>query len=103
MKIERVYYDQTCEHGGCETCDYGSNYLSEITIKIDGRTFNIQINHMYNWFRESDLMQFLCRNVEKTENIDEFIKLIREDVEGLAQAAVADIYGITVEEVKDNV
>lgn len=79
LNIKKINYDENYECG-CETCDYGSSYISEIEIILeDGNYINIKVDKMYDYaLSESDYMKLLSNS----ESIDEFciniIKLIRD-------------------------
>lgn len=60
LKVKKVNYEKE-SYGGCETCDYGSKYISNIEIDLeDYGLLKIETNQMYNYMlTESDFMQLL--------------------------------------------
>lgn len=71
MNVKNVYYDNYFT-AGCETCDYGSNYVSNIDIYLeDGESILIRTEQMYEYtLTESDFMQLLAN----AKNTDDFYK-----------------------------
>lgn len=47
--ILSVDYDEF-SHGGCETCDFGSEYIDEFTIDLTTIEIKVHINMMYEHF-----------------------------------------------------
>ena len=59
MKIEKINYE-TGEHTvGCKTCDYGSSYITNLSIETDTCKIDFEFDTMYDYISESDLMQLL--------------------------------------------
>lgn len=79
LNIKKVNYDERFT-SGCETCDYGSSYISEIEITLEDDTYaNVKVDKMYEYaLSESDYMKL----IPNSETIDDFIlniiKLIEE-------------------------
>lgn len=59
LVIEKVNYELGEYFEGCETCDYGSSYLSNLTIKTDKCTIKFEFDKMYDYVSESDIMKML--------------------------------------------
>lgn len=68
---------------GCETCDYGSSYVTDLYITFDdGTNKNVEIDNMYNYVcSEQQLMQFFLNNIEalKETTKDDLIDMIKSD------------------------
>lgn len=78
LKIKKVYYDNDFTYG-CETCDYGSNYISNIEIILeDGQIIKIETNQMYDYtLTESDYMQLLTNSNDIQGFYKNMFKLIK--------------------------
>ncbi|MBR8661181.1 hypothetical protein [Brevibacillus sp. NL20B1] len=57
---------------GCETCDYGSNYINEFEIQLTTGVIKIEVDQMYEYaLSDGYMMQLLLPNVEKIKGMDE--------------------------------
>lgn len=66
------YQDDTEYCPGCETCDYGSEYINKITITMTHFKIRVVINNMYNHaISESDIMKTLLPAYEEIRKITE--------------------------------
>ena len=75
LKIKEVKYDSYCANLGCETCDYGSNYIDNFEIIFDDDTkMAVHIDTMYNniGISESDLIK-LCINAQSKNELKSLI------------------------------
>lgn len=82
--IKKIDYN-TDYHAGCETCDYGSEYIDTFDVEFsDGDKWHIEVNEMYeyNGISESDLMRISI----DSKNKEEFKKKIINAVETNSQA-----------------
>lgn len=79
LKIIKANYDSDFT-SGCETCDYGSEYISNIEIVFeDYGTINIETNNMYEYaLTESDFMQLLGNSVDLNDFYKNMFILIKE-------------------------
>lgn len=70
MNVKKINYNEE-QFDGCETCDYGSQYINNLEIIFDDDTkTNIVIDNMYEYaFTEADLMELLYAN----NTIEDFI------------------------------
>ena len=59
MEILKVNYETGDFTNGCETCDYGSSYITNLSIKTNNCIINFELDTMYDYISESDLMQLL--------------------------------------------
>lgn len=75
MKVKKINYDNHFT-SGCETCDYGSSYISYIEIILEDNTLiTIKTSQMYEYMlTESDYIELLSNN----ENINSFYKELFE-------------------------
>lgn len=84
--IKKVDYN-TDYRGGCETCDYGSEYIDIFDVEFnDGDKLHIEVNEMYehNGISEADLMRISINS----KNKEEFKKKIINTVKTNAKAEV---------------
>lgn len=73
----------TWSYDGCETCDYGSEYVNEYIIKMSKGALVVTIEQMYDYaLTEGFMMTTLLRNIdnikEMTEN--EFVEWLKKEV-----------------------
>lgn len=60
------YWDDAMYYSGCETCDYGSEYIQFITITLTKYEIEIELNRMYEYaFSQADAITLFCENYEK--------------------------------------
>lgn len=59
MEILKINYETGDFTNGCETCDYGSSYITNLSIKTNNCIINFELNTMCDYISESDLMQLL--------------------------------------------
>lgn len=66
--VKSVDYDCS-KNGGCETCDYGSQYIDDMIVKLTKMTIVVSINAMYEHsMSTSDLINmFLTADKTMTE------------------------------------
>lgn len=66
------YADDTDYVPGCETCDYGSEYINEITITLTKFKIHAVLNQMYSYaLSESDIMKMLLPAYDEICNMTE--------------------------------
>jgi len=57
MKVKNIKYHKEFENG-CETCDWGSQYISNISFEIENHKIEINTEQMYNYtLTEEDFMK----------------------------------------------
>ena len=59
MEIKKINYEIGDYISGCETCDYGSSYITNLSIETNNCKINFEFDTMYDYISESDLMQLL--------------------------------------------
>lgn len=65
--------DDMYHFDGCPTCDYGSEYITELDITFTQYKLHIEINNMYNFgVTQGDVMRIILKNVDKILNMTEF-------------------------------
>lgn len=66
------YEDDMRYTPGCETCDYGSEYINDITITLTKYKVHALINEMYGYaLSESDVMRLLLPAYEEIKGMTE--------------------------------
>lgn len=71
------YDDDTRFYDGCPTCDYGSEYINEITVRTTNHTFEAKFNQMYEYaMTTADAIKIFAVGIaEMTEiNFIEYLK-----------------------------
>ena len=77
------YEDDCYSYSGCPTCDYGSEYITEINITLKNYKIFIKTNQMYEYiFSESDMMKLLLCNYEAIQILTEkeFIEWLKNEL-----------------------
>lgn len=75
------YVDDTSYTAGCETCDYGSEYVNDITITLTKHEVHAVLNQMYGYaISEGDLMKTLLPAYEEIRAMTEsqFVEWFKE-------------------------
>lgn len=69
--IEDIQTDE--EHfDGCETCDYGSQYINYFDIKLTQYKIHSEVNQMYNFrFSSGDLLNIILPNIDRIKQMTE--------------------------------
>lgn len=86
MKIKKVNYDSnSCS--GCDTCDWGSSYISNIEIILENdEIIKIETEQMYEYtLTESDYMQLLVNS----KDINDFYKNMFERIKNSSYDIIA--------------
>lgn len=70
-------------YDGCETCDFGSEYVNEYDIKMTKGVLVVKIEQMYDYaLTEGFMMSTMLKNIdnikEMTEN--EFVEWLKKEV-----------------------
>ena len=64
--------EEKSSHSGCETCDYGSEYINEIEFKMTKHTFTLRSCKMYEHaFTDGWFIRILCGNIDEIKNMTE--------------------------------
>lgn len=59
------YRDNSFFYSGCETCDYGSEYITEINITLTNHKIAVETNQMYEYaISEGDMLKILLSNYD---------------------------------------
>jgi len=57
---------------GCETCDYGSSYVNELSVYLTKYKITAEVNQMYEYLlSDGDLFKIFLRNIEDIKNMTE--------------------------------
>lgn len=80
---------------GCPTCDYGSEYINDITITMTKMKIRVVLNQMYEHaLSEGDLMRLILPAYEKVKNMTEdgFVAWFKENLLSLMQKNDCYVY-----------
>lgn len=73
----------TWSYDGCETCDYGSEYVNEYIIKMSKGVLVVTIEQMYDYaLTEGFMMTTMLGNIDKIKTMTEreFIEWLKKEV-----------------------
>lgn len=69
--IKDIHTD-TESYGGCETCDYGSEYINEFTIYLTTGNIDFKVSQMYDYaLSEGFMMKLFLSNVDNIKQMTE--------------------------------
>lgn len=87
------YYDDAVCYSGCPTCDYGSEYIQYVDIKLTKYSIHFKLNQMYEYaMSQGDIMKLFCGNYEKISNMTE------QDFVEFLKSWLSETYGDVVEQ-----
>ncbi len=92
--IKSIEYDSWSTRG-CETCDYGSNYVNEYDFVLSNGRVHIDVNNMYEYaFSEGDMMKILLTNADNIKELTEkeFINWIICEIKSVGADSVEYAY-----------
>ena len=75
------YIDDYYSYGGCPTCNYGSEYITEIDITLTQYAIHVKTNQMYEYvISEGQMMTLFLSEYEtiKTMTENEFVDWFKE-------------------------
>jgi hypothetical protein len=81
------YTDNFYSYGGCPTCDYGSEYITEIDITFTRYKLHIETNNMYEYvISEGQMIRLFLTEYNTIQAMTEmeFIKWFKEKLLELA-------------------
>lgn len=96
-------FDVDCkleDYPGCETCDYGSCYTNDFTIKMVHGDIRVLVDNMYDYAISQDyLMKLFLPNIDKIKLMKEkeFFNWIKEKVEKVVDADEVEVTFIVKE------
>lgn len=74
------YTDDSYYYGGCPTCDYGSEYINDITIRTTNYTVRATFNQMYEYaFSANEAIKIFAVDL-RSMNEEEFIAHIDSEL-----------------------
>lgn len=80
------YTDDYHYTSGCPTCDYGSEYITEIYITLTKYAISIGVNKMYQYaLTEGAMMVLLLQNYNYIQTLseEEFIEWLKKEIEDI--------------------
>lgn len=93
------YEDNSYHYDGCPTCNYGSEYITEIDITLVHHTIHIKTNQMYEYaLSEGQMIRLFLTNYDtiRTMTEKEFIDWLKTKLIDIAYEEVIEEF-----EVKD--
>ena len=84
----KEYSDDTQWWPGCETCDYGSEYINDLFLTLTMYRVHVKTNQMYNYvLSEGYMMRLFLENYSKIQEMTEkeFIDWFREQIQELCK------------------
>lgn len=95
------YEDDSYHYDGCPTCNYGSEYITEIDITLVHHTIHIKTNQMYEYaLSEGQMIRLFLTNYDtiRTMMEKEFIDWLKAKLIDIAYEEVIEEF--EVKEVK---
>ncbi|UTV34893.1 hypothetical protein [Bacillus altitudinis] len=80
--IKEIYTDTLC-YAGCETCDYGSQFINEFAVILTGGRIEIELSKMYSYTLSEDyLMRLFLNNIENIKQLTElqFYEWLKKEI-----------------------
>ncbi len=66
------YTDDYYHYGGCPTCDYGSEYITEIDIELTNYRLHVNTNQMYDYVvSEGQMMKLFLTEYNTIQSMTE--------------------------------
>lgn len=82
------YTDDTECYPGCETCDYGSEYINNLFLTLTKYKVRVKTNQMYEYLlSEGYMIKLFLQNYNKIQEMTEkeFIDWFREQIRELCR------------------
>lgn len=79
--------EDSCSYKGCPTCDFGSEYIKELTFAVEvdwspnKQIVKIKSNTMYEYAEElstANMIKLLTKVIENPMNFHEFLRTCKE-------------------------
>ena len=88
-----ISFDDDTEYiAGCETCDYGSEYINTFSFYTTNYTVNVEFNQMYSYsVSVGDILKILVVELCKFTE-EEFIEYIKNSIENLGEEKATQHY-----------
>lgn len=85
------YTDDCYSYGGCPTCDYGSEYITEIDLTLTHYKIHVETNQMYEYaLSEGQMIRLFLTEYDTicamSEN--EFIDWLKKKIDELADGCI---------------
>ncbi|PKR83516.1 hypothetical protein [Heyndrickxia camelliae] len=69
--ITEIYTDRE-SYGGCDTCDWGSQYINEFRVEMTTGNIKVEIDQMYDYAVSEDyLMKLFFTNIDLIKSFTE--------------------------------
>ena len=93
MKIEKINYETGDYTYGCETCNYGSSYIINLTIETEKCIIKFECDTMYDYLSESDLMKFFSKDFDNEQVL---INQFKEMLNSLSNSLIIDLNNLKI-------
>ena len=77
------YKDDTTCYAGCPTCDYGSEYITDIDVELTTHNIHVNLNATYSYaISEGDMIRLFLQEYNEIQQMTEkqFIKWFEEKI-----------------------
>ena len=91
------YKDDSYFYSGCPTCNYGSEYITEIDITLTCYEIHVKTNQMYEYvLSEGDMLKILLSNYEwiKAMTEKEFADWLKAELIKIASEDELEEYNV---------
>lgn len=81
--ILTIFTDREMESGGCDTCDYGDNYINYFKITMTSGSIEVKVDNTCDYaFSEGYIMQIILPNVDQIKMMTEesFFYWLQENI-----------------------
>ena len=73
------YNDDTEHYDGCETCDYGSMYINDITVETTNYNISAHFNQMYEYaFSSADAIKIFAVGITAMTE-EQFVEYLEKE------------------------
>lgn len=77
------YEDDTTYYSGCETCDYGSEYINDVRVETTNYNIKAHFNQMYNFaFSTADAIRIFAIGITQMTE-DKFVAYLKKEFEDI--------------------
>lgn len=97
------YTDDDYAFAGCETCDYGSQYINEVEVTLTKYKIFIKTNQMYeHLLSEGQMIKLFLAEYNAIQQMkeEEFIEWFKTKIYEIADKSLYDSYSIEGEVVE---
>lgn len=82
------YDDYSCHYDGCDTCDYGSEYINDIVVQTTNYTIMANFNQMYDYaFSTGQAIKIFAVGIT-TMTEKEFVEYVEKELRAISSHAL---------------